>query len=75
MAKNWLDILHNDPLSALLEWGDKALNYFVRRDLMEEPLPTVKRLWELPQAIRLAKKQLADGSWKYPGKSQGSIPG
>ena len=75
MTNNWLDVLHNDPLPALLEWEDKALNFFVRRDLLEEPLPMVERLWELPDAIRLVKKQLPNGSWKYAGKSSGSIPG
>lgn len=75
LCKNWLDLLHNDPLPALLEWEDKALNYFLRRDLLEEPLPLVERLWELPEAIRLVKKQRPDGSWKYPGRSSGSIPG
>lgn len=67
--------MHNDPLPALLKWGDKALNYFVHRDLLEEPFWTVERLWELPDAIRLVKRQLADGSWKYEGKSQDSTPG
>jgi hypothetical protein len=75
MTRNWLDLLRNDPLPALLEWGDKALNYFVRRDLLEESLPTVEMLWELPEAIRLVKKQIPNGSWKYAGKSSGSIPG
>jgi hypothetical protein len=53
----------------LLAWQDEALRYFVRRDLLGEQVPGIEMLWVLPQASSLVKKQLADGSWKYAGKT------
>jgi hypothetical protein len=72
---SWLTYLPADPIPALLDWPDEALTYFVNRDLVEKPVEPVERLWELPEPTGLAGKQLGDGSWKYPGKICGSIPG
>ncbi len=58
-----------NPVPALLAWQDEALHYFVRRDLVGEQVPGIEMLWVLPQASSLVKKQLADGSWKYAGKT------
>ena len=65
----WLDALTVDPLPALLAWGDPALRYFVRRDLLDEPAGPVEVLWQAPAAVRLVQKQQADGSWRYSGRS------
>jgi hypothetical protein len=64
----WLEVLGVDPRPTLLEWEHDALVYFTRRDLMDEDVPPIETLWDLPEPARLAKKQQADGSWKYPGK-------
>jgi hypothetical protein len=42
----WLNALNVNPLPALLAWDDPALLYFVRRDLLEEPLAPIETLWE-----------------------------
>lgn len=68
MGQHWIDELGISPLPVLLESGDEALGYFVRRDLLEKPLPPVDTLWGLPEALRLIRRQLPEGSWKYPGK-------
>jgi hypothetical protein len=68
MTESWLDILTTNPLPALLDWKENALAYFIRRDLLLEPVPSIESLWELPEAEQLVKKQRTDGSWKYPGK-------
>lgn len=63
----WLQFLENDPLPALLEPGSAALQYFVRRDLLDEAAPPVEQLWELPEARKTLGKQQADGSWLRAG--------
>ena len=68
MTNTWKTVLHIDPLPTLLAWDDPALSYFVQRDLLEEAVPPIESLWDLPQAKTLAKQQQADGSWPYPGK-------
>ncbi len=52
-----------DPLPALSSSEDEALLYFVRRDLLGESVSPVQRLWQLPEARKILKKQHADGSW------------
>src|SRR5512137_1019288 len=74
MTENWKSTLHTDPLPALLEWQDPALTYFVERDLLEQPVSPLETLWDLPEAGRLVDKQQADGSWRYPGKSDHPAP-
>jgi hypothetical protein len=63
------EILPVDPLPALLAWDDPALTYFVRRDLLDEPVAPGESLWQLPQAARLVRVQKVNGSWHYPGRS------
>lgn len=64
-----------DPVPALLAAGDDALAYFVRRDLLGEPVGPVSALWELPEPQRLLRKQQVDGSWRYPGGNPATTPG
>ncbi len=67
--ETWLDALNTSPLPVLLNAQDKALDYFVRRDLLRETAAPPETLWHLPEADRLIKKQQANGSWKYAGKT------
>lgn len=65
----WKDALAFDPLPALLKSpADPALAYFVRRDLLEDSPGSPQQLWEQPDALRLLKKQQADGRFVYPGR-------
>jgi hypothetical protein len=68
MPKIWQSALPVDPLPTLLAWPDPALTYFVQRDLQEESVGPIEALWDLPQVHRLTGRQLADGSWRYPGR-------
>jgi hypothetical protein len=61
-----------DPIPPLLSSGDEALQYFVRRDLLEENVGSIDRLWQLPGARKILNKQQADGSWLRPGEKQGT---
>jgi len=74
LSQSWKSVLHTDPLPALRSWPDPALAFFVQRDLLEEPVGPLEALWELPQARRLVDKQQADGSWRYPGKTDHPAP-
>ncbi len=64
---NWKEHLNYDPLPSLLQIRNKAILYFVSRDLLEEKVDSIETLWKLPEVERILKKQQADGSWKYPG--------
>ena len=59
--------LKYDPIAPLLSSENEALRYFARRDLLGERVGPVSRLWQLPEAQRILRKQLADGSWPRPG--------
>lgn len=75
MAAAWRQVLHFDPLPALLEWEDETLGYFTRRDLLGKSVPGIETLWELPEPVRSVKKQQPDGSWKFRGRTSGAVPG
>ena len=64
----YLSYLKYDPIKPLLESKNEALIFFTRRDLLDEKGLDVKDLWEIPEAVKILKKQREDGSWKYPGK-------
>ncbi len=64
----WYKQLQYDPIKPLLESGNEAIIYFTRRDLLKQNVDPVTTLWSLKQPVNILKKQLPDGSWKYPGK-------
>jgi squalene-hopene cyclase-like protein len=63
----WRSHLKFDPLPSLLAFRNEALNYFVRRDLLGERVGPVRALWGLPEALRILRKQDANGSWPRAG--------
>jgi hypothetical protein len=65
--ENWREELRVDPMPALISSTNKAIEYFVRRDLLNEKVEPIQTLWELPEVRRILRKQQEDGSWKYPG--------
>jgi len=69
-VNDWRKQLGFDPLPPLLSSGNEALLYFVRRDLLGEDVGSVQRLWQLPGAQKILKKQLADGSWPRAGEKK-----
>jgi len=64
---NWRKRLKHDPLPPLLSSGSEALRYFAKRDLLGEQVGPVSQLWQLPEAQRILRKQLIDGSWPRSG--------
>ena len=57
-------------MPALLLSDEDALGYFVRRDLLDEHPGPVEHLWTLPEAQKILKKQLPDGSWPRSGEQK-----
>jgi Prenyltransferase and squalene oxidase repeat len=67
LMANWLRQLKSDPIAPLLASGNEALQYFAKRDLLGEQVGPVNYLWQLPEAQRILRKQLIDGSWPRSG--------
>ena len=68
---NWQKELRVDPIPALVASGNEAVAYFARRDLLDEDPGPVSRLWRLPAALKILKKQQPNGSWPHPGRKEG----
>ncbi len=68
MVTDGLLQLHFDPLAPLLASENPALIYFVNRDLCGHHVDPSDCLWHLPEAQRILKKQLANGSWPRSGE-------
>ena len=67
MVQNlWLEEFAYDPIDSLVNSNNPSIEYFTRRDLLDENMPGVDCLWELPVPVKLLRKQQEDGSWKYP---------
>jgi len=73
-TRSWIGHLPVDPLPALLQGDDRALHYFVRRDLLGEAAGPLELLWTLPAAQKTLARQQADGSWRYPGQNRQLFP-
>jgi len=70
---SWIDELRVNTINTLLSCGNPAIEYFTCRDLLEEEVGQINRLWQLPAVLKILKKQQDDGFWKYPGKIQREI--
>jgi len=68
----WRRQIKFDPIPPLLAVQDEALQYFVKRDLLEEGVEPIDRLWQLPGALKILKQQQPDGSWIRHGEKKDS---
>ena len=68
---SWQKKLPYDPIPILLESGSVPVAYFARRDLLGVDPGPVERLWNLPDAQRIARRQMENGGWKYPSPKAG----
>ena len=62
----WRKQLLYDPIPILLSSKSPTVTYFTRRDLLDEDSGPVEKLWELPEAQKITRKQMKSGGWKYP---------
>ena len=68
--QNWQKQMKFDPLPPLLASGSRAVEYFTRRDLLDENAGEVQQLWQLPEALKILNKQQPDGSWPRAGEQK-----
>jgi hypothetical protein len=74
MNDKWVAALERNPITRLQQEIDEPLKYYIDRDLLGKSSNPITELWVLPGATQIIKKQLEDGSWKYPGKISDSVP-
>jgi hypothetical protein len=67
----WTDNIRVNPLPALLGTDDRALLFFIERDLLGNHDGNIEFLWGLPEAQKTFHLQLPDGSWLYKGNRPG----
>ena len=65
--ENWRKELRVDPIPSLISAKNRAIEYFTRRDILDEKVEPIETLWELPEIKKIFSRQQEDGSWKYPG--------
>ncbi|MDP3970135.1 MAG: hypothetical protein Q8P90_00375 [bacterium] len=68
---NWQTFFKHDPIKPLLASNINAIIYFTKKDLLEEKVAPIKTLWEEKPAQSIIRRQLANGSWKYPNPKAG----
>ena len=66
--KNYLSLLRYGPLPKLLASDNKAIEFFVQRDLLDKE-NDVKQIWQLNEPQKIVNRQQAAGFWKYPGEN------
>ncbi|OGO19458.1 MAG: hypothetical protein A2Z15_03485 [Chloroflexi bacterium RBG_16_50_11] len=71
---DWRKQLKHDPVPVLLSSQNKAIVYFTKRDLLNEPVEPISFIWGLPEPQKLIRKQQADGSWKKSGGNPAVYP-
>jgi len=64
---NWRKELRVDPIPSLISAKNRTIEYFTRRDILDEEVESIETLWELPEVKKILHKQQENGSWKYPG--------
>jgi len=74
MGSGWIKHLRVDPIKILRDNPDKALDYFVRRDLLDERVEPIGSLWKLGEPEKLFQKQAISGCWYYPTQSKRNDP-
>ena len=70
----WLTQLKYDPTQLLLSSGSYAIEYFTRRDLLDEVVEPITSVWQLTEVQKIFRKQRPDGSWNHSGKQTVTYP-
>jgi hypothetical protein len=72
MTVEGIDELNINPIETLLSCGNPAIEYFTRRDLIEDNVQPVEVLWDLISVQKIFNRQQEEGFWRYPGKKPGT---
>ncbi len=73
VVNDWRRMLRYDPIERLLCSNHEAVRFFTKRDLLSKKSAS-SSLWELKEPQSIIRKQLRDGSWKYPGRYPEKYP-
>jgi hypothetical protein len=63
----WKKDLRVDLIPVLLSSNNIAIDFFTRRDLLDESTESIRTLWELFEVKNIFNRQQEDGHWKYLG--------
>ena len=63
MSQCWIEKLKYNPIESLVSSNNSAVIYFAKRDLLDEKAGLINEVWELPEVIKILKKQKEDGSF------------
>ena len=74
MPQKWLSQLKYTLLPTLESSSNKAIEYFTKRDLLNETVEPIEYIWGLPEIQKTFRKQLPDGSWKHTGTQTVAFP-
>ncbi|MFW9936466.1 MAG: prenyltransferase/squalene oxidase repeat-containing protein [Candidatus Thorarchaeota archaeon] len=66
--RKWKEELLYDPIPALLDTENEAIQYFVDKDLLDKKVDSIESLWKISSLQKVLNKQQEDGAWKYPSK-------
>nr|MDO8112202.1 hypothetical protein [Candidatus Sigynarchaeota archaeon] len=69
IVEPWRSFFKYDPIPALVNIGNLAIQYRVRHDLLGDNAASLQSLWSMPGARRILKKQLDSGEWPDPRKN------
>ena len=67
---NWLKHLRYNPIEPLLVCGHENVVYFTRRNLLEEKVGDIGKLWKKQKAQKILDRQKPDGRWEYPNPNE-----
>ncbi|MCP4762083.1 MAG: hypothetical protein GY870_09890 [archaeon] len=67
---DWFSYLKVNPLPSLQKVDDSRIQYFIRKDLLDEKVESVETLWKYPEAIKILKQQLDNGAWPDKNKKR-----
>ncbi|MBN2368999.1 MAG: hypothetical protein JXO72_00760 [Vicinamibacteria bacterium] len=71
---NWKRRLRFNAVSSLTSSGNKAVVYFVKRDLLGRKASPLREIWDLPEVRKLLARQQHDGRWRWTGSRPALFP-
>jgi D-alanyl-D-alanine carboxypeptidase len=69
-----MKIFSQDPIKPLLSSGNRAINYFTKRDILQKPVEEMTTLLNLPVVQKVIKKQTSGGFWKSTSANKKKHP-
>jgi hypothetical protein len=64
ISSDWINQFNHNSIKPLLESDHPAISYYTKRDLLEESVEGISKIWQLAEVHKIIKRQHADGYWK-----------